>query len=73
MSEAGGSAQDKAHFGLGAFRVGLGLALGALGRSLEGAKTAHLLQDTLGVEFGLEALESAIDGFALTDNNFRHN
>ena len=53
-------------------RQGLGLALGALGRSLEGTKTTDLLEDSLGVEFRLEALESAIDGFALTDNNFRH-
>jgi len=66
------SAQDKADLGLGALCAGLGLALRALSRSLEGAQTTHLVEDSLGVEFGLKALESAIDGFALTDNNFRH-
>ena len=66
-------AQNETDLGLGALGIGLGLALGALRWSLERAQTTHLVEDSLGVELGLEALESAIDRFALTDYNFWHN
>ena len=45
---------------------GAGLAALLIHGALESAATAHLLEDTLGVELGLKALQSAIDRFTFT-------
>lgn len=43
---------------------GAKFALEFLSRSLESTTTAHFLEDTLGIEFGFETLESTVDGLA---------
>ena len=62
----------EAHFVLGATRIDLRLAACLLRRSLVGAQTAYLIENAFGVELALQALESAIDWLAFTDNNFWH-
>jgi len=62
----------EAELHLAALGVGLGLALGFLGGRLEGAQTAHFVHDPLGIELVLPALERAVNGFSLADDDFWH-
>ena len=62
----------KAELHFGALGIVLGLATGLLSRRLEGAQTAHLFEDTLGVELRLKTLESAVDGLSFAYDYFRH-
>jgi hypothetical protein len=57
---------------LGAGYVGLGLALGFLGRGLKRTQAPDFLHDPLGFEFALQAFESAIDRLSFANNDFRH-
>ena len=45
---------------------GTSLAALLIHGALKSATTAHLLEDTLGVELGLKALQSAVDRFTFT-------
>ena len=40
--------------------------------ALESATTAHLFEDTLGIQLGLQALQSAVDRFSFTYDNGTH-
>ena len=51
---------------------GASLAALLIHGAFEGATTAHLLEDALGVELGLEALKSAIDRFSFTYGDGTH-
>jgi ABC-type uncharacterized transport system permease subunit len=44
----------------------------ALGRRFESAAAAHFFEDAFGIQFGLEALQSTIDGLAFFDNHSTH-
>lgn len=48
------------------------LTLGALRRSFERTKSAHLFDDAFGLHFALEALESTIDRLAFFNFDFWH-
>lgn len=52
---------------------GAGLATGALFRGLVSTQAADFFKDALHFETGLEALESAVNGFAFADLDFGHN
>ena len=62
----------EAHFVLGATSIDLRLAASLLRRSLVCAQSAHFIENAFGVELALQALESAVDWLAFTDNNFWH-
>ncbi len=51
---------------------GAKFALLALGRSFERAAAAHFLKDAFGVQFGLEAFESAVYGLAFFQSHSSH-
>ena len=51
---------------------GTSLAALLIHGALESAATAHLLEDTLSIELGLEALESAVDRFSFTYGDGTH-
>ena len=51
---------------------GAGLAALLIHGAFESAATAHFLEDTLGVELSLEALEGAIDRFSFTYGDGTH-
>ena len=51
---------------------GASLAALLIHGAFESATTAHFLEDTLGVELGLEALKSAIDRFSFTYGDGTH-
>ena len=59
-----GSAAIETPANLVALGGGAKLALLALGGGFEGAATAHFFENTLGVQLGLEAFESTVDGLA---------
>src|SRR5215212_4293767 len=62
----------EAELGPAAFRVRFGFAAALLVRRLKRTKPAHFLQDPLGVELVLQALQRPVDGFTFTNNHFRH-
>ena len=62
----------EAELRLRALRIGLRLALRLLCRGLVSAETTDLVHDSLGVEFALEAFESAIDRLSFANDDFRH-
>jgi len=70
FAKSGGGIVTEFHFA--AFRICFRFAANFLIRSFEGAQAAHLLEDALGIEFVLEALERPVNWFALADNNFWH-
>src|SRR5437588_8410074 len=55
-----------------ALRVGFCLAAMLLRRRLEGAQTADLLENTLGIQLVFQPLQCAIDRFTFTNNHFWH-
>ncbi len=55
-----------------ALRVGFCLAATLLRRRLEGAQTANLLENTLGIQLVFQPLQCAIDRFTFTNNHFWH-
>ena len=52
--------------------VDLRFALGFLRRSFKRAEAAHFVEDSLGFEFALQALEGAIDGLSFANDDFGH-
>jgi hypothetical protein len=62
----------EAELRFGALGVGLGLATRFLRRRFECAEPTDFVHDSLGVEFALQAFESAIDGLSFANDNFRH-
>ena len=72
-----GSSRDfllvgEAPFYLVALAGGASLAALLIHGAFKSATTAHLLEDTLGVELGLKALESAVDRFSFTYGDGTH-
>jgi hypothetical protein len=55
-----------------ALSVGASLAFGLLGRGLKGPQPPNFLHHSLGIEFVLEALERAVNGFSFANDYFWH-
>ncbi len=56
----------------GALGVSFRLATMLLRRRLEGAQTADLLENPLGIQLVFQPLQRAIDRFTFTNNHFWH-
>jgi hypothetical protein len=62
----------EAELGSTSFGVGFRFAAVLLRRGLEGAQTADLLEDALGIQLVLQPLQRAIDGFTFANDHFWH-
>jgi len=62
----------KSELGSTALGVGFGFATMLLRRRLEGAQTADLLKNSLGIQLVLQPLQRAIDGLTFANDHFWH-
>src|SRR4029450_4237237 len=62
----------ESELGADALGVGLGLAAVLLRRRLEGAQTADLLENALGIQLVLQPFQRAIDGSTFATDHFWH-
>lgn len=62
----------KAEFRPAALRIRLHLAAMLLRRRFESAESADFIEDSLGIELVLQALQRSIDRLTFSDNDFWH-
>jgi hypothetical protein len=62
----------KSELGSTALGVGFGFATMLLRRRLEGAQTADLLENALGIQLVFQPLQRAIDGLTFANDHFWH-
>lgn len=60
------------NFQLLTLRIGFGLATGPLSRGFESTETPDFVKNSFLIEFRLEALERAVNGFTFSNSYFWH-